>query len=396
MRPRVLFLVPAQYDRLREKGVDHLIRERDEEGFFERVVTVHPLGFEERVIDLDSVHRVYEFPLGAVLIRPDLPLRALIAAPFRIIAVLRAIVRVARAERVDLVRATDPYLMGLLGLCASRLLSLPFCVSIHADYRKTFALTPKRGIHRALRLIASPVPRLVMRRADLLLPISGYLAAKAVQQGARPDAIRVIPHGIDTAAFRDARSVDARALFRIPASAPVISWVSRMSGENYSADIPAIVERVLAARPGVVFVLAGGGPCEEAIHARLRSRDNVRMVPFQSQQVVAAIRAVSTAALCLIGGFSLIEACAAGVPVVAYDIEWHREIIEDGVSGLLVEEHDIDGVVAALERLLGDPAGAAEMGRRAQEAAFARHDVQVTSRIKQDCYRELLQQRVPA
>jgi glycosyltransferase involved in cell wall biosynthesis len=391
LRPRILFLVPADYDALRRKGVDRMILERDEGGFFERVITVHPLAQAQQVIDLDPTHRIYEFPLGRAL-RAGVLGRA--AAPVRLLATIRGVIRIARTERIDLVRANDPYLMGLIGWRVARALDVPFCISLHADYARNFHLSPKKGFPRLLRKMSVVLPPLVLPHAGLVMPISEHLMAGMRRAGGPRVAVRVIPHGIDMTPFRLPLAPDARALFQIPPDAPVISWVSRMSGENYTDDVAEIVARVARHRPQVVFVLAGDGPYKERLTRRLlgeeRLGESVRILPFQSYDRVVAIRRMSTASLCLIGGFSLIEACAAGSPIVGYDVDWHREIVADGVSGFLAKEHDVDAVVAALERLVDDPSLAATMGREAQRVAFARHDLRITSEIKQACYMELL------
>ena len=62
------------------------------------------------------------------------------------------------------------------------------------------------------------------------------------------------------------------------------------------------------------------------------------------------------------GGFSLIESCAAGSPAIAYDVEWHGELVRDGETGFLLAEGDAAGLVAAVERLLDDEALAARLG----------------------------------
>jgi glycosyltransferase involved in cell wall biosynthesis len=80
---------------------------------------------------------------------------------------------------------------------------------------------------------------------------------------------------------------------------------------------------------------------------------------------------------------------------VVYDVGWHHELVHDGVTGVLLDEHDVDGVASAVERLIDDPARAAAMGREAQRLAFARHDIRVTSQIKRDCYAELLEAARP-
>ncbi len=398
MKPRILFLVPADYDALCRKGVARMIQERDEDGFFGRVVTVHPLALVRRTIDLDPVHRLDEFPVGAAL-RSRRP-GALLRAPFALVAAARAIVRIAREERIDLVRATDPYLMGVLAWWVARSLDVPFCVSLHADYDKAFGLTPKRGIGGWVRRLASLLPAFVAPRAGLLLPISRYLAATLERAGASANAIRVIPHGIDLTPFVEPPRIDARAVFGIPEEARVVSFVGRLSGEVYAADLAEVVTRLLRRRRDVVCVMAGGGPAEAQVRERLQADPvvaaSVRLVPFQPYERVVALRRASTVSLCLIGGFSLIEACAAGSPVVAYDVEWHRELVENSVTGFVVKEHDVGAVVAAVERLLDDPARAAEMGQAARRVAFERHDLRITSKIKRACYAELLNGRWPA
>ena len=71
-------------------------------------------------------------------------------------------------------------------------------------------------------------------------------------------------------------------------------------------------------------------------------------------------------------------------------MEGKGELVRAGVPGCLVREHDVDGVVAAIDGILDDGPRAAAMGARAKQAAFARHDERQTSRIKQACYAELL------
>jgi glycosyltransferase involved in cell wall biosynthesis len=397
LKPRVLFLVPADYDELRRKGTDRMIQERDEDGFFERVITIHPLARQARTVDLSPIHRIHEFPLGRALGSQPSGIRARLSAPFRLAAVFRAVVRIARDERIDLVRATDPYLMGLLAWRVSRALKVPFCVSLHADYTKRFALTPKRAGGAWLRRAARILPSFVFPRAHMVLPIRQHMVAPIERAGGRRSAIRVIPHGIDLAPFTAPLQVDARALFRIPPGAAVISFVGRLAGDNYAADIAEIVERVARRRRDVVFVLVGEGPEEGQLRRRLIEQSGVaeavRLLPFQPYDRVVALRRISTASLCLMGGFSLIEACAAGSPAVAYDVEWHADLVEDGVTGFLIQEHDVDAAVAALERLIDDPVRAAAMGRQGQLAAFARHDLRVTSQIKRACYAQLLNGR---
>ncbi|MBU4259404.1 MAG: hypothetical protein KJ976_08280 [Proteobacteria bacterium] len=58
-----MFIVPADYKGLKEKHVESTIFERDEDGFFERVVSIPPLGLENKRTEFNSVHVLYEMQL---------------------------------------------------------------------------------------------------------------------------------------------------------------------------------------------------------------------------------------------------------------------------------------------------------------------------------------------
>ena len=378
MKPRILFLVPAQFDALQHKGVERMILERDEGGFFERVITIHPLTPTTRTIDLNETHRVYE--LGGRL------------QPFRLWRVFKDAVRIAKDERINLVRATDAYLMGLMAWWVARAQRVPFCVSVHADYAKRFALAPVSGSRAWLRRIAGVVPPFVLRRAGLILPIRESLVPSLIAAGAPPSRVRVIPHGVDLSLFASRQPLPSNG-FDVPAGKAIVSFVGRLTADNYAADVADVIARVAAKRTDVVFVLMGEGPEQARIeHLVTAHPDAVRLLPFQSRERVAELRRRSAASLCLMAGFSLIEACAAGSPPIAYDVEWHRELVQNGVTGYLVNEHDVAGVVSAIEALIDRPSERAAMGERARTLAFERHGLEATSRIKRECYTALLAQ----
>jgi glycogen(starch) synthase len=395
LTPRVLFLVPADYEALRRKGVERMILERDEHGFFERVITVHPIAYHDQDVELTPVHRMVEFSLGRSLSANASPLKRL-SAPLRALQVLFAVLRLARNERVDLIRATDPYLMGLFAWIVARVLRRPFCVSIHADYQKNFELTPKIGWSALLRRMSTWCPGFVLKRADLVLPIRLHLARWAESRGASPSRIRVIPHGIDLARFAGAAEGRSSDAWSNVSEQHIVSFAGRLSRYNYVHDVLDVAERVLAGRRAL-FVLAGDGEERAALQQRIASSPllsaGVRLLGARPYEDVVSLRQHSAVSLCLMGGYSVLEACAAGSAVIAYDVDWHREIIVDGKSGLLVPEGDIDALEAGVLRLLDNPQLAHQLGKEAQAFVEQHHDERKTSEIKRDCYQHLLTSR---
>ena len=137
-------------------------------------------------------------------------------------------------------------------------------------------------------------------------------------------------------------------------------------------DVATLVEA--ARRTDTRVVVAGSGPDEERL--REGSPPNVAFEGFVPPERVASLlstaRALVLPSLSYEGApISVLEAYAAGVPVIANRIGALSELVEDGETGLLVEPRDVDDLAAALERL-SDDGESERMGGRARSAWEAR------------------------
>ncbi len=91
-------------------------------------------------------------------------------------------------------------------------------------------------------------------------------------------------------------------------------------------------------------------------------------------------------------GFSnaIIEAMAAGLPVVATDVGGNAEAVEHGVSGMIVPPEDPDALAAAIAELLADPAHARAMGTAGKAIAEKKYSLNAMMDHIADAYRRLL------
>jgi len=87
---------------------------------------------------------------------------------------------------------------------------------------------------------------------------------------------------------------------------------------------------------------------------------------------------------------SLIEAAAAGLPIVTTDAPGCREVVEDGVNGILVPVRDSAALAAAIRKLVLDPALAARMGAASRQKALAQFDERIVLAHTLAVYRELV------
>lgn len=157
-------------------------------------------------------------------------------------------------------------------------------------------------------------------------------------------------------------------------SVPVIGCIGRLRCEKGQIILIEAMAEVLKFFPSVQLVLIGDGPDWSMLCNRIDElglRDNVRMLGSMSQDDVFRHLSVMDlmAVPSLFEGFGLVaaESMAAGLPVVGSDVDGLAELIEDGVTGYLVEPSDSSALANALLKLLSNPEQAKEFGLRGQD-----------------------------
>ena len=296
--------------------------------------------------------------------------------------------------KISLIHSNSPYILGFYGVILSRILSLPVCVSIHADYERSESLQGNviPRIFGSIR-ISRWVEKFVYQKVDMILPIRKHMRDYLLKVGCSEDKIRIFPHGIDMNDIYGESNVNVRELFKIPEGVKIVSSAARLEKENYCDDLVDIAIRCVKSIENLCFIICGGGSqlliLEESVrHSGLQK--HILLPGDIAQRTVFEIRKQCDINLCLRAGFSLIEACASGKPVISYDVDWHSELVKNGESGFLVAENDTDEVIEKIEYLLNNPERGHELGEKAKKLALEKHSLEVTNRKKAQIYRELL------
>ncbi|HUP41708.1 MAG TPA: glycosyltransferase family 4 protein [Thermoanaerobaculia bacterium] len=165
------------------------------------------------------------------------------------------------------------------------------------------------------------------------------------------------------------------------AGGPVVLYAGRLRTRTAVAVLLAAFARLRAEHPAAVLVVAGDGEQRPALEAQARRLGIAAAVRFLGAQPRDAMPALYAAAdlFCLPSlyeGFPLaiLEAMAAGLPVVATAVAGVPEAVEHGVTGLLVPPEDAAALARALDELAADPERArrlGEAGRRRVETEYA-------------------------
>ncbi|MBI3932428.1 MAG: glycosyltransferase [Acidobacteria bacterium] len=243
--------------------------------------------------------------------------------------------------------------------------------------------------------------RLLAPLTDRAIAVSGSTRDFLVRERCVPaERVRLIWNGAPLDEFapvpRDA-ALAVRRQLGIPDEALVVGSVGRLSlqkGHRYLLDAAA---RVLARRHDARVLLAGDGDQMEPLRrqaADLRIADRVVFAGHRAD-VPAVLGAIDL--LCISSTYegtplALFEAMASAKAIVSTAVDGCREVLEDGVTAILVPPQDAPALAAALERALGDAALRRGLAERARAAA-ARYDIRECVRQMEALYDEVLAER---
>lgn len=246
--------------------------------------------------------------------------------------------------------------------------------------------------------------RAVARRTSLFFSQAAGDVERAIALGiARRDAITVIGNGVDTARFAPDPTdrPHVRAELNIPPDALVVLMVSRIVHQKGVTDLADAAVR-LAGDPRLHVVLAGSALPSDRDDAT-RALDNHPVIGALGERWhrlgyrADVERLLHAADLFVLPSHreglprSVIEALSSGVPVIVSDIPACRELVSDGIEGLVTPVADPDSLATSIGRVLADPEERAEMSRRARRTALERHDERAIVAHQAELLRRLVQ-----
>jgi L-malate glycosyltransferase len=291
-------------------------------------------------------------------------------------------------EKFDVVHTHDLW-TNLMGVVAARMAGVPAIVSSRRDLAHFDWYQGRR--RNWLRRIQN-LSGVVLANAT---PIRDALIA---DDGFAPEKLRVIHNGVDTAKFQRGRR-DRERLFPGLQNQKLVVLVGNMHTDVKGH--PWLIEAapaVLKEFPQTRFVFAGDGdsrPAFEQQAAKLGLQSNFMFLGRRSDipDVLAScdIAVLPSRAEGLPN--AVLEYMAAGLPAIASRVGGNAELVEDGVTGLLVPPEDSSAIAAALLRLLRDPELSRKMAENGRKVAVENYSFERLIREVDALYTELLRRR---
>jgi glycosyltransferase involved in cell wall biosynthesis len=286
--------------------------------------------------------------------RAGIPVTELRSGQRRYRAEARALAAILKDGSADLVH-THVQQADLVGYWAARACGLPVVATVHGYTARDW----KNHLYEWF-------DRRLLRRFEAVVCVAGPVRARLLRAGCRADRLHLIPNGYlpVEALERDA----ARAELGLGRESRIVGWVGRLSAEKGPDLFCEAVAHITS--PDVVAVLVGDGPERASLDRRsaaaagagcpirlLGSREGMARLLRAFDVLVLSSRTEGTPMI-------LLEALAAGVPVVSFAVGGVPDVI-DQASGWLVPSGDTVGLAAAVRQVLEHPLEAA---RRAGEA----------------------------
>jgi glycosyltransferase involved in cell wall biosynthesis len=305
---------------------------------------------------LVSALREDGFAVRAVEIEPGFRVERQLAAVWRL-------ARLAREHRVAVLH-THGAAAALVACPAARLAGVPVAiVTAHGSPRLGSPWRQRAGV---------AAQRAALRLADRVIAVADCLRAELLTLGlAQPERVVTVHNGIAPAGF-EARADGAalRAALGLPPGRPVIGIVARLAPQKGVEHLVRALAQLDRDGRGATLLVAGDGPLRDRLENEARELGVVAVFLGYRGDVAEILGALDVFVLpSVTEGLPLVvlEAMAAGCPVVATRVGGIPEAVRDGETGWLVPPADPDALARAIHHALGDRARAAAYAAAGRE-----------------------------
>jgi len=279
---------------------------------------------------------------------------AVFQLPFFFICQLNIVRNVLRSQKIDIIHSHWLIPQGLVGALLHSLTKIPHITTVHgtdANLLKRFTLLHRIGCF-------------IIRNSEVITVNSRYMKQQLLTVSPECERkVRVIPMGINQVPFTAASFVDMKQHHRV---GHIILSVGRLIDWKGTKFLIAAMPAVLVKYPDAKLFIIGTGPERDALIQCVRERGLGDRVEFFGTVPVADLRSYYRSADVFVLpsinyagkteglGVVLLEAMAAGCPVIGSNVGGIPDIIIDGENGFLVPEQDPAAIAEKIVLIMSD------------------------------------------
>jgi glycosyltransferase involved in cell wall biosynthesis len=305
-------------------------------------------------------------------------------------------IKMLRKEKFDIIH-TNLIRTDIIGRLAGRIAGVPIIC------------TTEHGIH-TWRVRGKTVERIIRRLyrytggfTDRIVAVSEYVKQQLIIEGIAPGKCQRIYNGVDINRFVPITEEEKKefrkylADFEYDNLVGVVGNMVQLKGHIYSIQaVPKIIEQ----HPSTLFVFVGAGPLQEELEKDVREKGLEKRVRFLGKlsavtpKLIASLDVLVQPSLTESFGLVVAEAMATGIPVVASKVGGVPEIVEDGISGYLVESQNPVEIAEKVNNLLSNKEQGTAFGNAGRDLVVSNFSIEYTAEEYYQLYRRLYMKKV--
>lgn len=215
-----------------------------------------------------------------------------------------------------------------------------------------------------------------IRFSTKFIAVSAQVYKELEKIGIDRKRISLILNGVDTEKFKFTKNKEIRAELGLENSY-IILYVGRLARSKFVDTIIKSMPFILNELNNVKLLIIGDGPQRVELINLARSLNvynSIIICGSKPNDEIPIFYSIADLVVCPYSGLVLFEAMSQGKPIVAFDIEWHSEVITNMENGLLVENLNLNEFSRAIIKLLKNKGLSDKLGMRARDYALKNLD----------------------
>ena len=395
------------FQAIKEKKLHEAIYSRNLNGYFETVWSVHPFASiipnsdtkknfgKLEVFKINNKHFFIEGKIGRYFTIRKLKIINFLFSQIEIFLFLKKLIR---DEKIDYIKAHDPHYNSLLAYVLSKTTQKPFLVRVSGNFDKIYKDTQRPILKRffIFRFIEKFFERFVFKKADFVIAPNNDNLQYAFSNGLKRDKGKVVRYGslIYKNHLTKPESRKDKSFFRkelnFNENFTYLIYVGRLEKVKRVTDLISIMKNI--SDPKIKLLIVGHGSQENDLKEAI-IYNNLSKIIFllgeKDQEWLSRCLPNCSCFLATHTGRALAEASFAGLPVVAYDIDWHSEIVKDGISGFLTKTGDHKSFSNSILKILNNKNLSEKFSKNIRESAETLLSPNKITEIEIECFNKL-------
>jgi len=289
--------------------------------------------------------------------------------------------RLLKSERPDVIHAHDSRSVAMAATA----------IAIVAPTPRPRLVTTRRSEFRPDRTSFS---RWKYSQVDTFIATSRSIRERILSEGVPTDRVVVVHPGVDLTRVDRLAAANVHADFFLPTHAPIVGNVGALIPVKGHQHLIGALPGVRREVPDVRLVIAGDGELRVPLEQQIRDLHLERhafLAGFREDaiELTKGFDVYASTALREGASVAVLDAMAAGKPVVAFAVGHLSDLVQDGETGHLVPLRDDAALAAALTRLLLDEGSRRQMGAAARQVVAERFSIEEMVEGTKEAYREV-------